>query len=717
MMRMHARLSFVALALSLTTLADRVEVREVGGLVGARMRACYEGVVKGENEQALVDVFKVRDASWDWKTEFWGKWMHSAPVLANYYGDDGFRRRIAASTAALIATQTPDGYIGNYPPEKQCPPRGQGWDVWGRKYTMLGLVHQYDFAGDQAALAAARRVLDHLMTQTGPGQLNLDDTGNYRGMPSMSVLEPVMWLYGRTHEERYLAYADYIVERMEKGAGLLSKCEVDVAARFPHPAKWWEWENGAKAYEMMSCYQGLLEYYKAKGSTSKGKADVDAAGRCLAAAVATGENIWENEINVCGSGASNECWCHGRRHQTIPALDAQECCVTVTWMRFCEALGRLTGEAKWADRFERTFYNAFLGALVPDGRRFAMYSALEGTRHPCGYQCGLKTNCCTANGPRGFVEFLNFMAEAKDGALTLNLYAPATVNFDLPCGQGALKVETDWPAKGEVALTLAAEKPMDFTVRLRVPGEGRYRALSRTWRPGERVVERLPLKVETVEQDGCVAFLHGPVVFARDARFADGDVRDVIRFSGANPVVREVAAPSWGRQALEADLCVGSIPSNPEESRVRKIRLVDYASAGNDWSDRSRYAVWLRKTFDPKVRRCRAGADWRGTAEEAKATPHWMIEPAVRPVDTNEVAAANVPKDLKLFLLIGQSNMAGRGPISAEDAAAIPNGKLVKASDLTGHLSDGIHFDTPSYRSLGARYYEAWKEISGGRGN
>ena len=59
-----------------------------------------------------------------------------------------------------MATQLPNGYIGNYAPEYQL----QQWDVWGRKYTSLGLIAWYDLSGDKKALEAACRVVDHLMT-------------------------------------------------------------------------------------------------------------------------------------------------------------------------------------------------------------------------------------------------------------------------------------------------------------------------------------------------------------------------------------------------------------------------------------------------------------------------------------------------------------------------------------------------------------------------
>ena len=59
---------------------------------------------------------------------------------------------MAAATSGLISTQTPDGYIGNY----STAARLDQWDIWGRKYCLLGLLAQYDASGDSSVLAAAR---------------------------------------------------------------------------------------------------------------------------------------------------------------------------------------------------------------------------------------------------------------------------------------------------------------------------------------------------------------------------------------------------------------------------------------------------------------------------------------------------------------------------------------------------------------------------------
>ena len=80
------------------------------------------------------------------------------------------------------------------------------WDVWGCKYTMMGLLSWYDASGDKASLDAAAKLCDYLIAWFDPkaGHTPLHATGWVSGLASCSVLEPVMWLYARTKEPRFL---------------------------------------------------------------------------------------------------------------------------------------------------------------------------------------------------------------------------------------------------------------------------------------------------------------------------------------------------------------------------------------------------------------------------------------------------------------------------------------------------------------------------------
>ena len=97
----------------------------------------------------------------------------------------------------MINTQTPDGYIGNYAGDKHL----LSWDIWGRKYCMLGLIAWYDLTRESRALKAAGKIADHLMSELQSGNLLIVKMGNHRGMAASSVLEPVSLLYARTGDE------------------------------------------------------------------------------------------------------------------------------------------------------------------------------------------------------------------------------------------------------------------------------------------------------------------------------------------------------------------------------------------------------------------------------------------------------------------------------------------------------------------------------------
>ena len=187
---------------------DPVRHLRISGYLGQRIDACIEYRVKAQDVDHLVEPFRHKEETLRWQSEFWGKWIQGAIASYRYDKDPELYKIIKNGAESLMETQLPNGYIGNYSEEAQL----NQWDIWGRKYTALGLIAYYDLSGDRKALDAACRVIDHLMTQVGPGKVNIVTTGNYIGMPSSSVLEPVMYLYNRTRQDKYLDFAKYIVK-------------------------------------------------------------------------------------------------------------------------------------------------------------------------------------------------------------------------------------------------------------------------------------------------------------------------------------------------------------------------------------------------------------------------------------------------------------------------------------------------------------------------
>ena len=250
------------------------------GYLGERLDAMIERHVCGADVDYITAPFqeKTETKGW-WQTEFWGKWMHSAVPYLGYCKSEKLGASIDHGIDRMLASQEPNGYIGNYPDELRC---GEGWDVWGMKYTLMGLLHYYDGTRSRSkvevekgnqALNAARRLCDYVIAEIGPNGKRgreLWQTGNWSGYASSSILEPVVWLYRRTGEKKYLDFATYIVKGVtepEAGPRLIDLAlkGVSVADRngYGNVAE----KNGGyvmkhnrwKAYEMMSCYQGLLD--------------------------------------------------------------------------------------------------------------------------------------------------------------------------------------------------------------------------------------------------------------------------------------------------------------------------------------------------------------------------------------------------------------------------------------------------------------------------
>ena len=579
------------------------------GYIGEKMDLCIVQRIKTQDPDYLVEPFRHKEETRLWQSEFWGKWIQSAIASYEYNNDPEMLAIIKKGIVGIIATQRADGYIGNYSDAAAL----QQWDIWGQKYTILGLLAYYDISKDKNSLDAAKKVADHLMTQVGPGKINIIKTGNYRGMPSSSILEPIVYLYRRTGEPKYLDFAKYIVEQWEtpEGPKLISSAlaGVPVALRFPHPASWWSYENGQKAYEMMSCYDGLLELYRITGEASY-----------LKAVEMTAANIISDEINIAGSGSAFECWYNGAKYQTEPTYHTMETCVTMTWMKLCYNLLRITGNPLYADEIEKSAYNALLASMKYDGSEIAKYSPLGGMRHAGEQQCGMNINCCNANGPRAFMMLPRVAAMKASGQeILLNFFNDGTEIVPLGSGNNiTLSQSGAYPVSGKIQISVDPEKPENFTVSLRIPSwssitgisvngnaitgitPGSYKQITRLWNKGDKIDLTLDMRGHLVLLNGKQAIIRGPVVLARDARFKDGFILETAVVNDKQGIVElspvsDKPADIW--MAFSAPLVLGT-DLEGEFKNPRQVRFCDFASAGNLWSEESRYQVWIPRTLN-----------------------------------------------------------------------------------------------------------------------
>ena len=603
------------------------------GPLGDRLDKMIERRVVATDVDYITAVFQEKtETRYWWQTEFWGKWMHSAVPYSRYADSDRLAAAIDRGVDRVLASQERDGYIGNYPEDRRC---SFGWDVWGFKYTMMGLLHFVDSeksrvkseeGGERGkrALEACKRLCDYVIAELGPdGKRGREvwQTGNWSGYASSSILEPVVWLYRRTKERKYLDFAAFIVKGMkepESGPRLIDLAlkGVSVADRNGYgnvpetDGRYVMLRNRWKAYEMMSCYQGLLDFVQVKSEESGAKSYED--DPLFRAAVLAAEDIVKEEVNLAGGCSCSEAWFHGARKQHLPYQHLQETCVTTTWMRFCEKLLEMTDDSKWADQLERTFYNAYLASLKGDNSAFAAYTPLSGNRWHGMHHCFMQTDCCTANGPRGYLCFLRKLFVRSGGRATFNFYGTALVRgFDM---------YSLYPRADSVRIVSHTDEALEL--RLRIPAwsaktvvklngteldraePGTYFTIDRRWTLGDVVEIRFDMPVVAHVIEKHVAFTRGPVLLARDSRFGDGDMTEPFRKGLADgqamPTFSDVRVPSddiW--MAFSATLPIGAHWENPEGANPRTVFFCDYASAGNLWRTDNYYRTFFPVELGP----------------------------------------------------------------------------------------------------------------------
>ena len=259
--------------------------------------------------------------------EMWGKAVRSGALFYRYTGDAGLKDCLRKTVADLLSCRRPNGSISCSPPEAQ--PDGPGGDIWERKYVLLGLDEYYEqVERDPAVLDAMIAHADCILEQVGPPpKTRIVDLGwSPNHIESSTILEPVQRLYRRTGLARYLDFARYIVE--EEG-GALGYNVIREALEGRDPAK----IGGPypKAYEMMSLFEGVAEYYRVTGNETWRTALLNLY-----------RGIIEKELTLIGNGGGDqphapglygEGWDYTALEQTNPAIRRMmETCVGVTWL-------------------------------------------------------------------------------------------------------------------------------------------------------------------------------------------------------------------------------------------------------------------------------------------------------------------------------------------------------------------------------------------------
>ena len=235
----------------------------------------------------FVEIFRLGEdgnGSWSksWRSEYWGKMMRGAAMLVRYTKNKALYAILEDTVRDLLSTQDEDGRISGYAKAEEF----DAWDLWGRKYVMLGLMYFMEICEDgelnAQIVSAMCRHADYIVANVGPGKRDIRECSkHWEGMNSCSILEPMVRLYRLTGDKKYFEFAEYIISTgFIQSANLIELTFQNVS---PHDFP------VVKAYEMMSCFEGLLQFYYLTG--------IEKYRTCL---LNFGKNIIRTELSVIG---------------------------------------------------------------------------------------------------------------------------------------------------------------------------------------------------------------------------------------------------------------------------------------------------------------------------------------------------------------------------------------------------------------------------------
>jgi len=525
-------------------------------------------------------------------------WMDGVIPLAWGLDDEPLKTKVAGYVEEILARQRPDGWYGPVPEQAGARP----FDLWAILLANKMLAQYHEATGDERVLNSVEASLRVL----GPSlaEKPLFNWGRYRWFEG---LIPVFYLYERTGEDWLLELArtlrnqgtDYPALYAEEGITL------------PTPRRGlWSWDKHVVNTGMA-----------VKAAALSWRLDQRSEDREFPEQML--EILDRHHGQVNGMFTGDECLA-GKN-----PVQGTELCAVVEFMYSLEVLLSVFGDPVFGDRLERVAFNALPATFTPDMWAHQYDQQVNQvqctinpdhmwtTNGPESNLYGLEPNfgCCTSNMHQGWPKFAShlFMGAPGDG-IALMAYAPSEARFHSGEVPVTVRLDTDYPFREQLSLTVSPERPKAFPLLFRVPAwaegavvrvgdespvpmsPGTFHRLEREWSEGTVVTLNFPMRPRvTVRYNDALAVERGPLVYShspeetwtrvnadkphRELPHGDFEVRPSTPWNYG--LLLDPERPELGLEFRER--AVGELPFSPEgagmDATVRGRRLPSWQVA------------------------------------------------------------------------------------------------------------------------------------------
>jgi DUF1680 family protein len=436
----------------------------------------------------------------------------------------------------ILAAQMPDGYLQTaYTladrkswPERWSPDHRGNHEGYVAGYFIESAINHYTLTEGQdlRLYNAAKKLADCWVANIGPGKKDWFDGHQEMEQALVRFGRFVNDQEGQHRGDGYIALAKFLLDSRRGGS------EYDQSHLPP-----------GQQYEAVGHAVRATYFYSGMADIAAETHDPDYQSAVI--------SLWDNMVNRkyyltggIGSGETSEGF---GPNYSLPNDAYCETCSSCGLVFFQYKLNLAYHDAKYADLYEQTMYNALLGGVSLDGKSYCYTNPLVNTERALWHVCP----CCVGNVSRTLLMIPTWTYVKSPTGLYVNLFVGSRIHVGQVAGTGVEVVQkTDYPWSGAISITLNPERAARFSVFVRVPdrtmsklyketpvvrgvkrfavnGEAvtptihkGYAVVTREWKAGDRIELELPMEPQRVTADarikadtGLVALKYGPLVY------------------------------------------------------------------------------------------------------------------------------------------------------------------------------------------------------------
>ncbi|HET8637788.1 MAG TPA: beta-L-arabinofuranosidase domain-containing protein [Acidobacteriaceae bacterium] len=436
----------------------------------------------------------------------------------------------------ILGAQMPDGYLQTaYTlanrkdwPERWSPDHRGNHEGYVSGYFIESAINHYTLTDGQdlRLYNAAKKLADCWVANIGPGKKEWFDGHQEMEQALVRFGRFVNDQEGNHRGDAYISLAKFLLDSRRGGS------EYDQS----HLPPGQQYEAVGHAVRAMYFYSGMADIAAETGDRDYQSAVI---------------SLWDNVVNrkyyVTGGIGSGETSEGFGPNYSLRNNAYCETCSSCGVVFFQYKLNLAYHDAKFADLYEETMYNALLGGVALDGQSYCYTNPLVNTQRAKWHVCP----CCVGNVSRTLLMIPTWAYVKSKDALYVNMFVGSRIHVGQIAGTNVEIVQkTDYPWHGSVSITVNPEEAKTFSVYVRIPDRNTsklytespairgvkrfavngkeekpvirkgYAVITREWKAGDRIEMELPLEPQRIVADsrikadvGLAALRYGPLVY------------------------------------------------------------------------------------------------------------------------------------------------------------------------------------------------------------